>query len=257
VTRPRWILSAVLLLAAAFIFAATPPQLWADDDDDDGGNASNRSAKAQIHFEMNATANDLAIRVDLDGQAWKTVAIAGPSGSKILEASGKVSSGTLGVTGLSLETNEPSQVVAPADLLAQFPAGKYTFKGTTLGGQKLTGTVMLTHDIPDGPKVLSPSGGAVVKRANTVITWQAVTTPAGIQIVGYEVFVTGGIPARSFNVRLGAGTTSVTVPAQFLLPNTAYQCEVVAIEASGNQTFTTNSFRTAKEESEEKEEDDD
>jgi hypothetical protein len=47
-----------------------------------------------------------------------------------------------------------------------------------------------------------------------------------------------------FSVDLPASTTSVTVPAEFLEPGTQYKVEVLAIEASGNQTITEVEFMT-------------
>jgi hypothetical protein len=42
-----------------------------------------------------------------------------------------------------------------------------------------------------------------------------------------------------------ATATSLTVPAGFLLPDTEYEWEVLAIEASGNQTLSSSFFTTA------------
>jgi hypothetical protein len=50
--------------------------------------------------------------------------------------------------------------------------------------------------------------------------------------------------ARTFQVDLPATATSVTIPPEFLEANTGYKVEVLAIEASGNQTITEVSFQT-------------
>lgn len=78
----------------------------------------------------------------------------------------------------------------------------------------------------------------------TVIAWNPVANPPGSTIVGYEVIVEGGTPERTFDVKVPAATTSVTVPAEFLAPRTDYNFEVLAIEAGGNQTITEGSFTT-------------
>lgn len=231
------ILSVVLVTAIALIFAAPPPHLWAK--------GAKPFAKAQIRFEKNATGNDLGIQVDLDGEAWKQVEIFNPHGRKILEVEGKGSLRKLGLTELFLESHEPSLDEVPLEeLLALFPEGQYTFIGTTVEGQRLVSKARLTHDIPDGPVIVSPAEGAEVNRNSTVITWEGVITPKGIEIVAYQVIVEGGDPLRTFSVHLPATSRRVTVPREFLERRTEYKFEVLAIEVSGNQTITEGSFRT-------------
>jgi hypothetical protein len=65
-------------------------------------------------------------------------------------------------------------------------------------------------------------------------------------IAGYEVIVERLTDGRKFSITLEAATTAVTVPAEFIKPNTQYVGEVLAIEASGggNQTITQFQFTT-------------
>ena len=53
-----------------------------------------------------------------------------------------------------------------------------------------------------------------------------------------------GESPQEFNVTVPGRKTSVTVPRQFLQPNTEYKIEVLAIEKSGNQTITEGEFST-------------
>ncbi|MGH3476901.1 MAG: fibronectin type III domain-containing protein [Nocardioidaceae bacterium] len=77
-----------------------------------------------------------------------------------------------------------------------------------------------------------------------MISWQPGAQPAGVEIVSYQVIVERENPLRVFSVDLPATTTSVTIPAEFLEPGTQYKVEVLAIEASGNQTITEVEFTT-------------
>lgn len=52
------------------------------------------------------------------------------------------------------------------------------------------------------------------------------------------------IGKRGLSMYLPATVTSITVPAGFLEPATAYDWEVLAIEESGNQTLSSSSFET-------------
>ena len=202
-------------------------------------------AKAKIIFEFNSTGQDLGIQVSLDGEPWKNIKVVSPNGRILLEVEGKGTLRKFGLTELFVESNEPSFDEVPReDILDLFPAGEYKFFGKTVEGDKLVGTATLTHNIPDGPVIVSPLQGDVVDPNNTVINWNAVTTPLGINIVGYQVIVEGGNPSRTFDVKLPGTATSVTVPPEFLEPGTEYIFEVLAIEIGGNQTITEGSFST-------------
>lgn len=195
-------------------------------------------SKAKIIFEFNSTGQDLGIQVTLDGEPWNEIWIKDPRGRTILEVEGSGSLKNFGLTELFAESNEPNFAdMSKEDILARFPAGVYRFYGRTVEGDRLVGTATLTHNIPDGPVILSPLGG-VVDPTDTVISWNAVTTPAGINIVGYQVVVDGGNPSRRFDVTVPATATQVTVPPEYLEPGTQYNFEVLAIEAGGNQTIT-------------------
>ena len=97
-----------------------------------------------------------------------------------------------------------------------------------------------SHAIPDGPDV----SAAVGPGNSLVISWTQVTGPPPgfpnkpIHIVGYQVIV------DTFQVTVPATTTSVTVPPEFVasLAPGVQPYEVLAIEASANQTLTEGTF---------------
>ena len=103
----------------------------------------------------------------------------------------------------------------------------------------------MTHDIPDGPAILTPEEGVLVDPEDAVISWDPVTEPAGIEIAGYRVTVERGDRGRTLSLELPPETTSVLVPPDFLEPGTDYLFKVFAIEAGGNQTITQGVFDTA------------
>ena len=104
----------------------------------------------------------------------------------------------------------------------------------------------MTHDIPDGPVILTPEEGAFVDPDDAVISWDPVTEPAGIEIAGYRVTVERGDRGRSLSLELPPETTSVLVPPDFLEPGTDYLFQVFAIEVGGNQTISQGVFDTAE-----------
>jgi hypothetical protein len=225
-----------LLAVAALVLGAAAPEAWAKP-----------FSAAKIIFEVNATDGDAGIQVFLDGEPWKVVKIFNPDNEQIFKVLGTGNLDMFGLTELFSESNEPPFEEVPlAEVLAMFPAGKYRFEGTTVEGASLKSMATLSHVIPCGPEIDSPG---VLNLNMAKIEWNEVTNeldPAtgecgestDLDIVGYQVIV------DTFQVTLPASATSVTVPPEFLEPNTMYLFEVLAIEASGNQTITEGSFMT-------------
>ena len=88
----------------------------------------------------------------------------GPGG-QVLALEGRGTLAKLGVTELFFETVEPANADVSIDrMLAKLPEGRYTIAGPAQeNGQSLghtSGTAWLTHDIPAGPKLVSPREGA-------------------------------------------------------------------------------------------------
>ena len=198
---------------------------------------------SRIYWEYNSSANDLGVHVSLDGEDWRKLKIINPAGRTIFEVEGRGPYRLLGLTELFFEGAEPNLDDFPLEnLLARFPEGTYRFTGRTVDGDAIAGTGQFTHAIPAGPTnvVTALNGNSLV------ISWNPVTgPPAGfpdlpITIVGYQVIV------GSFQVTIPATTTplQVTVPPEFVasLPGGQNLFEVLAIEASGNQTITEGSF---------------
>lgn len=208
---------------------------------------------ARLKFEINATDEDGGIQVFIDADPWKWIAIFDPSGKMIFRSIASGSIRKQGGTELFLESGEPEfSEVSLEELLERFPEGEYRFRGRGLEGERLFGTATLTHNIADGPVLVSPlEGEGPVDPNNTVVMWDPVDAPNGSPIVGYQVLVVqpeSGLPAIpkiTLDVMMPATATSMAVPPGFLLPDTEYEWEVLAIEASGNQTLSSSFFRTA------------
>ena len=199
---------------------------------------------ARIYIEYNESGNDLGFHVFLDGEDWTDLKIYDPNGTKILDLTAKGGYKDLGLTELFFEGAEPNLDEFPLEeLLALFPEGEYTFIGKTVDGEKLISTATLSHDVPAGPAVSTATAPAC-SGDTLVVSWEPVTGPAAIlpdgdiTIVGYQVIV------GSFQVTLPASATQVTVPEEYYqsLASGTHDFEVLAIDASGNQTITEGTF---------------
>jgi hypothetical protein len=201
---------------------------------------------ARLTVEINATDGDAGLQIFLDGEAWNTMELLDSQGTAMLDVDVTGRAENFGLTELFSESSEPPFEEFPLEQFKElFPEGTYTFRGTTIDGMPMTGTATLSHDFPDGPEILSPTAGSKVPAGQVVVRWAPVTTPAGIDITGYQVLVVQEQPVlRVFSADLPATATELPVPAEFVQPGTVYKVEVLAIEAGGNQTLTELTFRS-------------
>lgn len=209
---------------------------------DGPGEATKRKAikyaDAELFIETNATDADIGLQLFADAEAWDSFKLFDPNGRELMQKSS--TKGLLrgwGLTEYFWETEEPEfSEVSVAEFKRQFPEGKYTFRGRTVDGRTIVGSDRLSHLIPDGPVVTSPTEGAVLDRDSVVVSWEPVTKPAGVEIASYEVIIEQR--ERSLDMRLPPDVTSVSIPPEFLTPGVKALGEVLAKERSGNQTIT-------------------
>jgi hypothetical protein len=199
-------------------------------------------ADARLKIEVNATDGDAGLQVFLDGEPWRAVSLYHPSGRRLVEITAKGPLKNYGLTELFSESSEPPFDEFPLEEFKQlFPEGVYSFRGRTIDGTHLLSSARLSHDIPQGPRILRPRADAEVPRDQVVVAWKPVPTP-GVDIVGYQVVVTREEPLRVFSVDLPARARRLPVPAAFLQRGVEYKAEVLAVEAGGNQTLTEIAF---------------
>jgi len=214
--------------------------------------------EAKLNIEHNATDNDTGFQGFIDSEGWSRLDARGPGGV-VLTLQGRGQLGELGLTELFFESVEPENADVPIDeLLARLPEGCYTIEGRAMengeSAGKTLGTALLTHDIPEGPVLLSPAPGAVVPTGDLVVSWSPVPkTIEGedVQIIAYQLIIETDeephphmIGKMGLSMYLPATVTSITVSDGFLEPATAYKWEVLAIEESGNQTLSSGEFAT-------------
>jgi hypothetical protein len=268
VMRKSMGLLTLLLMAVAILsLAAITLESRADDDDEDeDGEEEIPFEEANIFLELNHTDGDLGIQALVDGDAWKNLEIEDPNGREILAVKGRGSLGRHGLTELFFESDEPSfDELPPTEFLARFPEGEYEFEGKTVEGDDLESTEKLMHILPAPPANILISGVPAADNCDVdplpsvdgskpvIIQWDPVAqshpeigTPLSspnINIIGYQVVVEREEPTLLvFNVDLPPSQTEVQVPPQFIALSTELKFEIVAREASGNQTVVESCF---------------
>ncbi len=225
---------------------------------------------ANIHFETNASACDMGIQIIFDTGGITDGFVQSPKGQMVYQFRSKGGLKSIGgqtegflegiepqitelLSALGCDPSDEEEEISIAELFDAFPAGVYTFKGKRHGA-RFADQATLSHAIPAGAEITAPADGTVVPDAPLVIDWNPVTEAiltanpdlGPVNIVGYHVVVVegGGEALPQLDVDVPATDTSVTVPAEYLKPNTFYNFEVLSTEASGNQTISEGFFCT-------------
>ena len=202
-------------------------------------------ADAALIIEINATDGDAGLQISADGDAWRALAVYDPDGRKIVDVRTKGELGSYGLTELFSESNEPPFTEFPFEEFKQlFPEGTYRFVTSTVSGERQEGTAVLSYATPDAPEITFPGDESVVPPQSLEVRWLSVANPPGSEIVGYQVIVSREDGVGEFTADLPPQATSIAVPPEFLAADTDYKAEVLAIEASGNQTLTEIAFST-------------
>jgi len=191
-------LTFLTLLSAALIAAAA---VYAGTASESGGGPPARAAagsaaviplkEAKLNIEHNATDEDTGFQGYVDSEGWRRLDARGPGGQVLtFEARGTLAK--LGLTELFFESVEPENADVPINrMLAKLPEGNYAIAGPAQengkSGRRTSGTAWLTHDIPAGPKLVSPEEGATVPVRGVVARWR----PVSETITGEPVTITG------------------------------------------------------------------
>lgn len=211
---------------------------------------------AKLYIEHNATDADTGVHGLFGGEAWSELCIWNPEGELIMVVDPVGPLGDLRVADLFFESREPpNDEVSVAALLESFPEGEYVVGGTDFEGTPRLATATFTHAIPAEPVITSPELGedeesgaeVVVATDGLVVSWEPVTETingGAVEITGYEVIITKvdhddlhGWSRPVYDVHVGPGLTSLSVPAEFFDSGALYELEILAIEVSGNQTI--------------------
>ena len=214
--------------------------------------------EAKLIIEHNAKDNDTGFQGFIDSEGWNKISLTGPKG-KVLDFKATGMLGKLGLTELFFETVEPANADVPiAEVLKTLPEGKYMFTGSAIeSGEKkgkTIGTAWLTHDIPEGPVLLTPAEDAVVPVEDLLVSWSKVEKTiegSDVDIISYQLIIEKDetphqhmIGKLGLSMYLPASVTQITIPKEFLEPRTNYKWEILAIEESGNQSLMSSQFST-------------
>jgi hypothetical protein len=247
----------VLLVAVLTLIVGTAPRgaLAQDDDCSSSGGPAVKLPAAKLIIEHNATDEDTGVHGLFDGVNWTKLCVYDPDGVQILVVQPKGQLREQSISGIFFESAEPpNSEVSIDEFKSRFPEGLYAVRGRAKDGRRLTGAAQFTHTIPAAPVIAFPQDGGVVDASNLVVSWNPVTMTLDgkpLNPTGYQVIITkdvkddpNGFSRPTFDVHVLPSVTSLTVSKEFLEPKTTYELEVLALEASGNQTISVLFFQT-------------
>jgi hypothetical protein len=219
---------------------------------------------ADVFAELNDTDGDLGFHALIEGDAWKKLKIEDPDGRQILLVRPVRSLAQQGLTELFFESAEPPfDELSPEEFFDRFPEGRYEITGRTIEGDKMRSRDRFTHVMPAPPDNLEVSGESALsdcdedgpvkvdKNEPIIISFDEVEEShpdlgafdPDIEIVGYQVVVEREEPTvLVFSIDLPPSETEVEVPPEFIALGEEFKFEVLAREASGNQTAVESCF---------------
>ncbi len=260
---PLIILSPALFVLAACSGQTTTAETGAEQINCPAEGETAAIKEARLYVEYNATDGDLGVQGGFDDDGWSVLCVYAPNGDQLLSVKPQSQLGDLTMGSILFESREPElDEFSFDDLAGAFPEGEYEVRALSYEGEVLTGAATFSHNVPAGPVITSPAlaedeesaADARVATSSLVVNWQDVTeTVAGnpVTITAYEVIVTKvghddphGLSRPIFDVHIPPDRNSLSVPDEFLEPDTAYELEVLALEVSGNQTISVGFFQT-------------
>jgi hypothetical protein len=189
-------------------------------------------------YETNTTDGDAEIVITAQGfEGLKSLHVRAPSGRIVasVQSNDRIRGRrAIGLAEVVIETGEPDI----ESVKAAYPEGTYQFFGRTVGGARLFGEAVLSHDVLPGPS-FTPNGAEDLDPDAVVIQWAALAGAAG-----YIVEIENDDLDFNITARLPGTATNFEIPAGLLAPGTEYEVGVASITDEGNVAFAESSFTT-------------
>ncbi len=201
--------------------------------------AGEKFERSKLFLEQNMQDKDAEIKIEaIAGKAGlRSLQVKAPDGRIVAEF--KAPDSKLGIRSLLMESPEPKN---DGSVQADFPAGSYTFSGSTTQGGALEGGAMLSHTFPQATAFLTPRPEAHdVAWQKLTLSWQPVKA-----LAAYVVVIEQEATGREIKANLSPTTTSFNVPEGFLLPETRYKLAIGTVAKDGNISFIETEFSTKK-----------
>ncbi|RIK78059.1 hypothetical protein DCC62_08355 [candidate division KSB1 bacterium] len=228
----------LLMLAAATLYCGAYGLTFVSAGN--GAKPSESFTKAHVHFEQNATDEDVEVVFEVKGgsEGLAKLNVISPDGRTVVNFTAPDAS-TLGIRQFRFESPEPKDVKG---LKAAYPEGVYTFMGETAAGVKLEGKSTLNHTLPTPTSFVQPKAKAEgVPVKSLVVAWAPVKN-----VAAYIIYIEQDELQVEFTARLAGTATKLAVPDGFLVPGTQYTLGLGTVTEDGNVSIIETWFTTAE-----------
>ena len=263
-----------IAIAAVLATAAQVSVSQSNGDDDDEDEEELEFEEADLFFELNDTDGDLGLQGFVDGEAWKSLEIAGPESRNeeeeepvLMQIWLRNSLRRQGLTEFSFESEEPGfDELTPAQFFNRFPQGIYEIEGTTLEGDEVEAEIWLSHVMAAAPRNIMVNGEPQAPNCDSeelpevsgpvTIDWEPVTRShptigkPNVDVTVRQYQFIGEIERDSnpeevvFSVDLPRNVTKFTLPTEFtrLSQDGEVKYEIITMLSNGNLTAVESCF---------------
>jgi hypothetical protein len=206
----------------------------------EGAAQSESFTVAKVHFEQNATDEDIEVVFEVKGrnEGLAKLTVVSPDDRLVINFNAPDPS-TLGIRQFRFESPEPKNVES---LKSAYPEGLYSFTGITESGVKLEGKSILKHTLPAVSSFMIPSAKATnVAIKDVRITWTPVKN-----VAAYIVYVEQDELDVNITAKLPNSITTFALPNDFLIPATEYQLGIGTVTEEGNISYIETNFTTVE-----------
>ena len=214
-----------ILLSVLFFSAAG--SVWAEE----------TFEKVAIRLEQNATDKDIEIvfEVTSGGEGLSTLKVVAPDGRIVGDF--KAVDSKIGFHHINLESPEPKN---DGRVQADFPAGYYTFSGSTVTGAMVNGKSQLSHQLPSAATILQPRAD----QKDVPLNGMRIKWSKGKNLAACLISIEQEKTNIKLNAKLAGNVTTFAIPDGFLLPNTEYKLAISTVSTEGNVTSVETNFET-------------
>jgi hypothetical protein len=201
---------------------------------DDAKSTCTDVLETRVALEENLTDGDAEVLIfaKAPDKGLRQLRVSNPTGVEIE----LTTPNALGLREFLFESAEPPDLDA---VLAAYPQGSYSFRGTTLSGGCVTGTAQLSHVSAPPTTLLTPRAGEVVAGDQVDLSWMTVPEAAS-----YVVELTNGSSGAVYSLEVYPPQTSVHIPAELVSPSTEYTFAVATKASTGNVSSVELTFST-------------
>ncbi len=191
--------------------------------------------EALITLQQNFSDGDAEVIIFVKGQdqGLTELTITDPGGLPVAKFTAS-QPGHMGGREFLIESPEPKDMSL---VLSAFPEGTYKFHGHDTHGAVLSGTALLSHELPGPARILEPADGVALTGGGAV-RWSSV--PGAEK---YVIKIENDALGLTFSADVSGSTTSLSIPADWLSAGAEYELSLGAVNRFGNVTVVESRFR--------------